>query len=234
MSRDIFLIREDYIRRIPQEVYRLVVEDEVEMRIEAEGVAEAFARHHLCKAYDVAALFPTIQVFDEAASYIEGDLVAFSAVYAERYGVIGWSDQTIYDTGDLVTWRERIYRSRKPGNQNVTPHNSVVYWEEVGGIYRAVADGTGNLPTDTAFWAADDPRDPMIVKHMCSMVIAELVGRHATRAMPQHIQDDVDDAMLWFADARAGKFALSCGNEDIVTGSSIILGSTAEFKDPYY
>lgn len=152
-----YLTPADYKSQIRDEVKAIVADTAggsdtlTDAELKAQSQIESYLNHR----YDVAAIFVTVEEYDNAKAYSEGDYVYFD------------------NSGSYI-------------------------------VRKAKGDTTGNEPTDTDHWAADD-RHKHLISLMVDITLYRLYYANSPRSCPEHVQRNYDEALRWLEMVAKGK-----------------------------
>lgn len=171
---DNFLIKSDFYGTYPEEAFnKLINDDDSIWENKLTDTIEEISSY-LRARYDVALIFADMLLFDVATAFVIGDWIYWTeALYSET---------ATYLTGERVTFVTGTKTYIYEANQNVSTPEAFdpAKWTLLAldeSKYKCIADSTGNLPNDTDFFTAGDPRNGKIVEITIDIVLYNLLNR---------------------------------------------------------
>ena len=169
-------------------------DDFLQARVDfAVGVAKNYIQHR----FDPTQIFLDVDIFSASASYAVGALV----FYEEP----AWVEGTTYNDTARVSYTETdgsvyVYRRTGGGTTTEPPTNQSFWIRSVKNksYFVAVQVSSGNYPEDTAYWTANDSRDPVIKTYTLYIAIYELFKKAQPNQVPEWAINSNDEAVSWF------------------------------------
>ena len=107
-----------------------------------------------------------------------------------------YSDTTAYNVGDRVSFQGYIYTCIQAGTGN-SPTNSA-FWTQVVAdkrYYTVTAESTGNYPDDSAFFEKSDSRNQLILTHTLYIAIYDMFKKAQPTQVPEWSVQSYDEAI---------------------------------------
>jgi hypothetical protein len=204
-------------------------------------------------------------VLNEAIASSTREMIAYLGgrfdVSKMFFDVVSWSKTTTFALTDVVllfapAWTNKAYTLNDIAsdiatgnvyvciqtmtNNNKQPLTNSAFWTLIGSqnsLYKVILSNTGQNPNNATYFSKSDPRDPLLCRQLCDLVLYELHSRINPRFIPEfRIQrrDDVIKFLRDCADPRKnlgvnfplptqtdGKgFDISFGNSSLTTNHS--------------
>lgn len=138
--------------------------------------------------------------YDPAQIFIDALIYSDSAAYEIGdlifYAESAYVNTAAYVIGNRVSYENNIYNCIADGTGNLpTDTNFWALVAENNRYYSAVQDGTGNFPEDTAFWLEGDTRNQLIFTYTLYISVYELFKKIQPTQVPNWIISSRDEAI---------------------------------------
>lgn len=197
-----FIIRHDFDQLITQTDIDVITGANDHILTEAERSTQLEVKSYLRARFDISVMFPDVIQWTNTRVNTAGELVFLTAS--------DWAYQ-LYTVGEIVNFgNENVYRCKlntTASGSSQDPSNAT-YWELIGSndaLYLVDVTNTAEKPNNVSFFTPNDPRDALLVRLMCDLMLYELHSRINPRMIPElRIQrrDDVIKYLSNIADPR--------------------------------
>jgi hypothetical protein len=180
-----FLLPVDYVRKIQQKNFNVLLTDLNNVGVDLEAVeneVEIEIAAFLTSRFVVSSIIIKIIVWDLSKSFVVNDYTYLSAT--------AWdSTKTDYKVDDLVSLSGKVYKALVANSTN-DPSITPADWEEIGNneqFYICIVDASaGTNPNVTGnFTAISDPRDQLMVRYAVNLTLYQLYFRSNPRSIPE-------------------------------------------------
>jgi hypothetical protein len=189
------IIRTDFDQLIDQTELDIILnaDDHVLNEAIASSTREMIA--YLGGRFDTDKMFFNVVEFTTTKSYTPTDVVL---LYAPA-----WKNQQ-YVLGNLVSdvSTGNVYKCIL-NTTNKQPVTDVTYWTPIGAnnsLYKVLIANTGQNPNNATYFEKTDPRDPLLCRQLCDLVLYELHSRINPRFIPEFRIQRRDDVIKFLRD----------------------------------
>lgn len=189
------IIRTDFDQLIDQTDLDIILnaDDHILNEAIASSTREMIA--YLGGRFDVSKMFFDVREFTIATTFVLTDVVL---LYAPA-----WKNQQ-YIAGELVSdTNSGIVYKCILNTTNKQPVSNTTYWTAIGSnnsLYKVLLTNTGQNPNNSTYFEKTDPRDPLLCRQLCDLVLYELHSRINPRFIPEFRIQRRDDVIKFLRD----------------------------------
>lgn len=229
------IIRTDFDQMIDQSDLTVILNSDEHILNEAIKSSTIEMIAYLGGRYDTDKIFFDVVEWTKTKSFALTDVVLLYAV--------AWSNKayTINDIASDPTTGNVFICIQTMTNNNKQPLTNSAYWTLIGSnnsLYKVKTINTGQNPNNATYFEKTDPRDYLIVRQLCDLVLYEIHSKINPRNIPEHrIQrrDDVIKFLRDCADPRKNLFRnLPLINYGENKGFDISFGNSANVENHSY
>lgn len=189
------IIRTDFDQMIDQTDLDIILNADEHILNEAIASSTREMIAYLGGRFDTDKMFFDVKQYTPTTAFSLTDVVLLFAP--------AWKNQQ-YVLNDLVSdVASGIVYKCILNTTNKQPVSNSTYWTPIGNqneLYKVLTANTGQNPNNATYFEKTDPRDPLLCRQLCDLVLYELHSRINPRFIPEHRVQRRDDAIKFLRD----------------------------------